>query len=548
VTERGQGWWRSGSAVPTAVGALLVCAGCYLGQHLSFSLRLPPSRFTALWFPGGVVLAALLLAPARRWWAHAAAAAAGLFAALAPEVPPHLAVVGPALTVGYRLALAGLLCGLCGGTPRVDRFGQTVAFLLLAGLAVPALTNLLSAWVAVETGWREDFWQTWRTLFLADLVVHITLTPAVLAAAASGLARLRLPPPGRCLEAGALGLGLVAVVSLAFGGVWADPRPTLAYAPFPLLLWAAVRFGTGGTALGLLATAWLSTWNAVQGRGPFTSGSPADNVLALQLWLITMSVPLLFLAALIQERGQAEGALRDKEAALRTSYGQIQDLAGRLIAAQEAERTRIARELHDDINQQLAALAIALSGVKRKLPEGAAHLRDELTRLQGQANDLADDLRRLSHELHPGVLRHAGLAAALQARCAELARQHGLEVAFAAEGDLDGLPPEVALCLYRVAQEALHNVAHHAGARRVRVTLARAAGALELSVRDDGQGFDLAEARRAGGLGLISLDERVRLVRGSVRIDTRPQWGTELRVQVPLGGHDHAPREGAACR
>src|SRR5262249_7638556 len=157
-------------------------------------------------------------------------------------------------------ALAGLLRGLCSGTPRVDRFGQTVVFLLLAGLAAPALTNLLSAWVAVETGWREAFWQVWSALFLADLVGHITLTPAILAAAARRLTRLRLPPPGRCLEAGALGLGLVVVVSLAFGGGWAGPRPTLDYAPFPLLLWAAARFGTGGTALGLLGTAWLSTW------------------------------------------------------------------------------------------------------------------------------------------------------------------------------------------------------------------------------------------------------------------------------------------------
>src|SRR5262249_41242432 len=161
---------------------------------------------------------------------------------------------------------------------------------------------------------------------------------------------------------------------------------------------------------------------------------------------------------------------------------------------------RIARELHDDINQQLAALAIALSGVKRKLPDGAAHLRDELARLQRRAADLADDLRRLSHELHPGVLRHAGLAAALQARCAEFSHRRGGEATFAAEGAREGLPPGVALCLYRVAQEALHNVAHPAGARRVRVTLARAGELLELSVSDDGQGFDLAEARRAGGL------------------------------------------------
>jgi PAS domain S-box-containing protein len=249
----------------------------------------------------------------------------------------------------------------------------------------------------------------------------------------------------------------------------------------------------------------------------------------------------------ITDRKRAEEALRGNEMALRASYEQVQDLAGRLIASQEAERTRIARELHDDISQQLAALSIALSSLKRRLPEDAADAHDELARLQRRTVELSDDIRHLSHELHPGVLQHAGLAAALKAHCAEFRGLHAIEVTVDAE-DLDGIPPAVSLCLYRVAQEALQNVARHADARRARVVLARAADGLELSVSDDGCGFDLAEARRAGGLGLISLDERVRLVRGNVRIDTRPQRGTELRVRVPLGEPDHAPCESAARR
>jgi PAS domain S-box-containing protein len=240
----------------------------------------------------------------------------------------------------------------------------------------------------------------------------------------------------------------------------------------------------------------------------------------------------------ITERKQAEQALRENETALRASYDRIQDLAGGLIKAQEAERSRIASELHDDVNQQLASLSIALSNVKRNLRDGEnGALQDELTRLQRRTIDLADVIRNLSHELHPGVLQHAGLPAALKGHCDEFGRQHAIEVSLSALDGLDGIPHDVALCLYRVAQEALRNIAAHAGARKAQVTLRSSEEGLELVIADDGRGFDLDEARRLGGLGLISLDERVRLVGGNLVITTEPQRGTEVRVQVPLGGN-----------
>jgi signal transduction histidine kinase len=240
---------------------------------------------------------------------------------------------------------------------------------------------------------------------------------------------------------------------------------------------------------------------------------------------------------LVIERKRAEQMLRENEASLRTSYARIQDLAGRLITAQEAERSRIARDLHDDVNQQLAGFSIALSGVKRRLQQsGDATVQEELTRLQQRTIDLANVIRDLSHELHPGVLQHVGLVAALKGHCAEFGRQHAIEVTFSAAGGLDGIPHDVALCLYRVAQEALRNVAVHAHAGKAQVTLRSTEDGLELVIADDGQGFDLAEARSVEGLGLISLDERVRLIGGSLAIDTELQHGTEIRVRVPLGG------------
>jgi PAS domain S-box-containing protein len=236
---------------------------------------------------------------------------------------------------------------------------------------------------------------------------------------------------------------------------------------------------------------------------------------------------------LVLERKQAEEALREHEAVLRLSYERIQDLAGRLIVAEEAERTRIARDLHDDINQQLAGLSIALGALKRRVGEhDQATLEASLTALQQRTMTLADSVRRVSHELHPGVLQHVGLTAALESHCREYEQQHGTAVTFAA-GELGAIGPDASLCLFRAAQEVLRNVAKHAGAGRVQVTLARDSGELTLTIADDGSGFDTDRVRRSGGgLGLLSIEERARLLHGSVRIDSGDGRGTTVRIAV----------------
>jgi two-component system, NarL family, sensor kinase len=212
----------------------------------------------------------------------------------------------------------------------------------------------------------------------------------------------------------------------------------------------------------------------------------------------------------------------------------IRDLAGRLITAQEEERRRIARELHDGVNQDLAALSIALSAIEDGLPESTPiDRRQQFARLQTRAVELAEAIRHLSHELHPGVLQYAGLATALRSHCREFERDHGLSIAYHVDDNLGTVLPDVALCLYRVTQEALRNAASHAKADHVWVSLERDRGDLVLSIRDEGRGFDLEAVRPKGGLGLISLDERVRLAGGRLLIDARPERGTVVRVVMP---------------
>lgn len=213
--------------------------------------------------------------------------------------------------------------------------------------------------------------------------------------------------------------------------------------------------------------------------------------------------------------------------------GELQPGAGRRIANEEEARRRIARELHDDHCQRLAAVAFELGAVRRQLAKDDPR-RAELDAVDASLAELGEDLHRLSHHLHPAILERRGLAEALRDACAEVERRHGLRVRLSLRDDGKPLPPEIALGLYRIAQEALANVIRHAGARAVHVTLRITARKAHLAVMDDGNGFSPEEARRAGGLGLATMEERVGLLGGWFRIASDPGTGAEVSVTVPL--------------
>ena len=199
-------------------------------------------------------------------------------------------------------------------------------------------------------------------------------------------------------------------------------------------------------------------------------------------------------------RRRVESALRDSEAALRKSYEETQDLAGRLITAQEAERSRIGRDLHDDVCQRLAVLAMMLSGLKHRLRGSTPQpdVDEVVTTLQERTSTLATDVRNLSHDLHPSVLEHAGLVSVLKAHCDEFARQQKVDVTFSADEGVGSVDGAAALCVYRVTQEALTNTGKHASASAVRVRLSRTAEAIELEVVDNGIGFESGWHTRVG--------------------------------------------------
>ena len=234
-------------------------------------------------------------------------------------------------------------------------------------------------------------------------------------------------------------------------------------------------------------------------------------------------------------------------ARLRRSHQQNQELAGRLINAQEVERARIARELHDDVGQRIASFSIALGTLRRRLPAAPQPVHDELAGLQRETVTLGNDLRSLSHELHPALLEHLGLVDALRRRCEEVSAESGVTVALDVTAELGPVPDEVALCLYRVAQEALRNVVNHAEARSARVELSRQNGRVAMRIIDDGRGFEPGMAASHRGLGLVSLDERVKMLEGTLAIESSPHIGTTVSVMVPCGDPDAtttSPRRG----
>ncbi len=208
-------------------------------------------------------------------------------------------------------------------------------------------------------------------------------------------------------------------------------------------------------------------------------------------------------------------------------------LGSRLIAAQEEERKRIARELHDDLNQRMAVLSIELDQLSQKMQKSLA-LRKRVHKMQLQAQEISSDLHRLSYKLHPSKLDHLGLAAAMKSLCDELSVSGKLRVHFHQSGVPADLPKDVTLCLFRIAQETLRNCVKHSGAESVQLLLTKTDNAIRLSISDNGCGFDTRSDLMDKGLGFISMHERLRLVGGEIKICSQPQRGTRIDVLVPL--------------
>ena len=224
---------------------------------------------------------------------------------------------------------------------------------------------------------------------------------------------------------------------------------------------------------------------------------------------------------------------KEAEQKLNAAQSSLHELTARLIQAQEDERRRLARELHDDIGQRLSMLMIDLEHINCHLPVISGAQFGDLAGALQRMDELISDVHQLSHHLHSSKLQYLGLKAALRELCQQLTSQHGIEIRQELE-NLGDLSPEVQLCLYRVAQEALSNVAKHSGSTRAVVRLTAADNIARLEVEDNGVGFDPAVS--AQGMGLASMRERLRSIRGELEIMSQTGEGTRI---VAIVRYDH---------
>jgi signal transduction histidine kinase len=250
----------------------------------------------------------------------------------------------------------------------------------------------------------------------------------------------------------------------------------------------------------------------------------------------------------IGERTETELSLRKSEASLRMSQQELgrsreelRALTGELLSAQDEERRRIARDLHDDVNQRLAMLAMDLRRIEKKEITDPAAIMDMIVSIHERLTAVSDDVRRLAYRFHPSILDDLGLSKAVRRLVNDFSTRTGLQALYVHRDPASPVPPDVATCVYRIVQESLNNVVRHAQATEVEVELICDDGMITLSIRDNGIGFNPQQVSEGRGrLGLLGMKERLRLVRGTLSVTSAPGAGTHIEVHVPLPGNAHA--------
>ncbi|MUV14797.1 ATP-binding protein [Noviluteimonas gilva] len=509
---------RMGWLLPAAVAA----AGA-LGQTLTMTPWMASFLGQAVWIPGAVLMCGLLATPGSRWPIVFGAALLGSALAcvgMGRELLPHCVM----LMGEFALVVVATWWLHPERDGKISPNGcEPVKFLLLCGVLLPIAGGAWAHAASTQLGMMAMPFTDGHEI-LARSIGYLIVVPAF-----TGAVRLANDRAGNS-DVHGWQPAIILIGALAIVVLWISPLgngeafPLLLLAPIMLLLWADHALGSAWTRV-----AWVPVWLGCLlltslGIGPLVHAEARATLSHVQWWSIGTTVVLLLLTALRDQRGESTEALRD-------SGERLSQLARRAMNMQENERSRIARDLHDDVNQSLASISIELSSLKRNAdPPGRGRIEGLQDRLLG----VSDDIRRLSHELHPSMLRYTSLAASLEGLCAGHSRDD-LHVRCDTDESFDLDEPQK-LDLFRIAQEALHNVEKHADARHVRIELRRdGSGMALLRVEDDGRGLPedrIAAPRR--GLGMISMAERARTLRGRVEFSAAPRGGTRVEVRFPV--------------
>jgi signal transduction histidine kinase len=498
---------------------LAIFAAAYLAAY-GCSRFFAQRTGTRLWLPDAVLLCTLLLVPRKKWWLYV------LMTMPIRFVPAVRAPIGAWFLwltwtndVAKGLLTAHLLQYAIGNPIRLNTVRRYATYLGIAVVLAPMLSGFFGGLLR-HLALGHAFWPAFGQWSLGDALANLVLTPTLLLWLSREYHVLR----HRVSEAIVWAIGFAFCLCYA---VLFDESILAIYAPFPFLVWAALRLGTIGASSGLFLTTVFLILGISRHNGPFFY-LMAHDMHFLQLFLATLALPIMFVAILFEERQQAEARLLKSQEELNRNYKRIRDLTGRLIHSQEEERRRIARELHDGLGQQFALLAIGLDHLENMPGDKLAAAHGELIELKRHAQEAASGLREIAQQMHSSILQYVGLVKALQGLCRTFSQQHQIEVKLQAE-PLADLREDVSLCLFRVTQEALNNAVMHGHAKRITVCLARDAGILRLQIKDIGIGFEPATSPE--GLGLLSMEERLRLVGGKLVIRSSPE-GTTVEAIV----------------
>ena len=504
---------------------LLLLIGCLLGQLLPTLAQMPGFSLHVLWIPGPLLMGWLLFTPRPQWRTCILAAAVGTV--LAFVLVPFVGLSGLVASAG-ELALASAAAWLLLRWRRagsaLEVYRDIALFIVLGGIALPVCVTWWQMLVFPDTP-SGPAPGGLRTRLLCSSVSYLLIVPAVV-----NIARVLQSPERRAgwrWHTVAVAVLLLGALGVIWGMDWAEGviTPLLALAPIPLMIWALIVFGVSGASVCMLIVAVLAMQLSMAGVGPFAFWTPERNLITAQVWTVGTSCALLFLGALSEQK--LSNHLKLQQACRR-----LGEVTGRMLVVQEEERTRIARDLHDDVNQSLAAISICLSTLRNQIPEAERH---SVVELQEQLLTVSNDIRSISHELHPSILRFTGLASALDAFCTKRNARGALRVRCRIES-----PPRLGddreLSLFRIVQEAVNNVDKHAHASTAHVLVMVRGEQLLLRVDDDGIGMPVAGSTPAApGLGMISMEERARLLGGSLLIGSSPLGGTRVEVRFPLG-------------
>jgi len=527
--------WLRDSTV-SLQGPALVSLIYFLGAEAAFYIGTLSDRIFALFWPPNVVLfCALLIAPQRRWWLYIAAAfPAHVIAELGVGMPVPQLLVAFATNCMVALLNAYGVRRFVGDPPWFGTFKKASLYIVIAAGVSPALSALGGAFVPILGGGAlANYWIYWAHWYVANALPNLTIGPVFLIWFASGKRWGTWVRSRRHIEPAILAALLLGtcIITTQIGG-WTTSAflPLLLFAPLPFVLWAAVRYGEKGASGAILLVTIVLTWRTLHGSGLLLDEDPERSVLALQLFLTGLSIPVLLLGALIDELRGTERTMRE--------------LAISVVRAQDEERRRIARDLHDSTGQNLIAATLLLGRIEDVVPAAAKPILGQLEETLQQS---IREVRTVSYLLHPPLLDEVGLGPALRCYVDGYSQRSGLAVDLDVAPDVDRLPPDTELAVFRIVQEALTNVSRHSRSPTARIRLARETASdgsnIVLTIEDAGRGMPAISNARAligrklgaRGVGLGSMRERLHQLGGSLEIESAVGW-TVVRAIIPARG------------